>query len=141
MFKNRTYYNFKQSLFQNASFNSFYNLSPFYINNKQLVKLVLYLKRSTKRSNKLQRFFWIFLFPNLPLTKKAKGLRMGKGKGKRILWFTIVRGGSLVFKLINIRKGRLIFFLKRFVMFLNINFKFFFKNYNQRLRISVNDYK
>jgi len=49
-------------------------------NNLNNFKLIL--KKLTKKSNITKRKFWFNLFPQLPLTKKIIGSRMGKGKGK-----------------------------------------------------------
>ena len=81
---------------------------------KQITKFKIFLKRATKRSDKTQRFSWINLFPHLPLTRKPKQSRMGKGKGKMKMWFINLRAGTTLLELRNLRYGRSIFFLKKF---------------------------
>jgi ribosomal protein L16/L10AE len=52
-------------------------------------------------------------FPHLPLTRKPKGVRMGKGKGKLECWFTNISPGSVLIEFKNLRKGRSSFFMKQ----------------------------
>jgi large subunit ribosomal protein L16 len=96
-------------LFGNIGFKS---LSPLTLTSKQLVKFTLALKRSARKSEKTRRFYWIKAFPHLPLTKKPKGVRMGKGKGKRFLWYTTVQSNFFIFELSNIRYGRMLYHSK-----------------------------
>jgi large subunit ribosomal protein L16 len=57
-------------------------LQPLWVNNKQIFRYKLFLKKAAKRSDKTSRKVWFNLFPHLPLTRKVEGSRMGKGKGK-----------------------------------------------------------
>jgi large subunit ribosomal protein L16 len=57
-------------------------LQPIQLSSKHLSKFKLFLKRAVRKSGKTKRFFWFKAFPHLPLTRKAVGSRMGKGKGK-----------------------------------------------------------
>lgn len=57
-------------------------LQPFQISAKRIFRLNLFLKRSARRSDTTKRAFWISVFPHLPLSRKSKGMRMGKGAGK-----------------------------------------------------------
>ena len=41
---------------------------------------------------------WVRVFPHIPVTKKALGVRMGKGKGSVDHFVTNLRAGSLVFE-------------------------------------------
>lgn len=84
--------------------------TPITLSSKQLVKFVLYFKRAARKSEKTRRFYWIKAFPHLPLTKKPKGVRMGKGKGKRFLWYTTIKPNFIIFELSNIRYGRLVYY-------------------------------
>ena len=103
-------------------------LTPLFINSKQIFKYVLYLKRSSRKTTKTKRNYWLQAFPNMPLTKKANGLRMGKGKGKRILWYTIVTSGTILIELKNARFGRMLWYLKHFSFFLNAKLKIEIRN-------------
>lgn len=71
----------------------------------------MFIKKSTKRSEKTLRKFWCTVFPNQPLTKKPQGSRMGKGKGKRITWGLLVKSGFFLYELKNLRFGRGFFYL------------------------------
>ena len=53
------------------------------------------------------------IFPHLPLSRKAKGMRMGKGAGKLSTWFTQLRGGKTIVEFKNLRFGRAIYYSKR----------------------------
>jgi large subunit ribosomal protein L16 len=52
------------------------------------------ITRKTKRKAKI----WIKIFPDLPITKKPTGVRMGKGKGPFSHWGARVRGGNVLFE-------------------------------------------
>lgn len=57
-------------------------LKPAQLTANQLFRFKLFLKRSARKSDRTRRYVWFLAFPHLPLTKKANGVRMGKGKGK-----------------------------------------------------------
>src|SRR5277367_4284157 len=48
-----------------------------------------------KMSDKLQ----ICIFPDMPVTRKSSGVRMGKGKGGIEYWCTTVFSGRIIFEL------------------------------------------
>lgn len=50
--------------------------------------------RKMKKKGKL----WIKIFPDLPITSKPTGIRMGKGKGQISHWTARVRGGTVLFE-------------------------------------------
>ena len=52
------------------------------------------------------------MFPHMPLTKKPKGMRMGKGAGKLNAWQIQICGGVFVFEFRNLRLGRAVHFFK-----------------------------
>lgn len=52
------------------------------------------IARKTKRKAKI----WIKIFPDLPITSKPTGVRMGKGKGQVSHWGARVRGGTVLFE-------------------------------------------
>jgi large subunit ribosomal protein L16 len=53
------------------------------------------IARKTKRKAKL----WIRIFPNLPITSKSIGVRMGGGKGDVSHWAARVRAGTVLFEI------------------------------------------
>lgn len=86
---------------------------PVSLTSTHLSKLKLFLKRATRRGDKTKRKLWFNLFPHLPLTKKPANVRMGKGKGKLKIWFTNVRGGTVLFEYKNLRYGRSVYFFRQ----------------------------
>jgi large subunit ribosomal protein L16 len=50
--------------------------------------------RKMKRKGKI----WIKVFPDLPVTSKPTGVRMGKGKGSVSHWVVRVKGGTVLFE-------------------------------------------
>lgn len=42
---------------------------------------------------------WIRIFPDIPITSKSVGVRMGKGKGQVSHWGTRVCGGNIIFEI------------------------------------------
>ena len=61
---------------------------------KQLEAARQAIARKTKRKVKI----WIRIFPDLPITSKPTGTRMGKGKGQIDHWGAKVRGGTVLFE-------------------------------------------
>lgn len=76
-----------------------------------LFRINMFIKKATKRSEKTLRFFWLTSFTNQPLTRKAQGSRMGKGKGKRFTWGISIKPGILLYELKNVRNGRAAYYL------------------------------
>lgn len=50
--------------------------------------------RKIKRKGKI----WIKIFPDVPITSKPTGVRMGKGKGSVSHWGAKVKGGTVLFE-------------------------------------------
>ena len=88
-------------------------LQSFRFTGKQIFRLFIFLKKSSRKSDKTKRLFWLNAFPHLPLTRKAKGVRMGKGTGKLHSWFTIVRPGAVLVEFANLRSGRAKYFMNQ----------------------------
>jgi large subunit ribosomal protein L16 len=65
------------------------------INSRQIEAARQAIARKIKRKGKI----WIRIFPDLPITSKATGVRMGKGKGQFSHWGARVRGGSVLFEI------------------------------------------
>ena len=57
----------------------------------------LYIKKKIDKK-KTRRIIFGF-FPDLPVTKKSTGLRMGKGKGSIFEWTSILYDGRILFEL------------------------------------------
>jgi large subunit ribosomal protein L16 len=52
------------------------------------------ISRKTKRKAKI----WIRIYPNIPITSKPTGVRMGKGKGQFSHWGARVASGTVLFE-------------------------------------------
>lgn len=88
-------------------------LQPYRVSAKRIFRFKIFLKRATKKPDLTRRSLWVNLFPHLPLTKKTKGMRMGKGIGKLSAWFTQLNGGTFVVEFYNLRRGRSRYFAKQ----------------------------
>ena len=55
------------------------------LSSTNIFRLTLLLKRSSRKGERTKRSFWFNTFPHLPLTRKVKNSRMGKGAGKLAL--------------------------------------------------------
>ena len=88
-------------------------LKPVRVSSKSFFRLKLLLKKSVRKSDFTKRLFWLALFPHLPLSKKPKGMRMGKGIGKLVTWHTLISGGTLLVEFKNLRKGRATYYAKQ----------------------------
>ena len=86
---------------------------PFFINSKKMFRLKIFLKKSSRKTDKTSRRVWVNTFPHIPLTKKVIGSRMGKGKGKLSIWYNKLSIGVIFIELKNLRKGRSTYFLKQ----------------------------
>lgn len=64
------------------------------LNTKQIEAARQSIARKTNRKAKI----WIKIFPDLPITSKPTGVRMGKGKGQLSHWGARVRGGTVLFE-------------------------------------------
>ena len=65
------------------------------INSRQIEAARQAIVRKIKRKGKI----WIKIFPDLPITSKPTGVRMGKGKGQVSHWGARVRGGTVLFEI------------------------------------------
>ena len=64
------------------------------INSRQIEASRQAIVRKMKRKGKI----WIKIFPDLPITSKPTGIRMGKGKGQVSHWAARVRSGTVLFE-------------------------------------------
>ena len=78
------------------------------LNARQIESARRAIVRKTKRKSKL----WIRIFPDLPITKKPTGVRMGKGKGPFSHWGARITGGTTIFELAGANIKQLIIALK-----------------------------
>lgn len=81
-------------------------LQPLWVNNKQIFRFKLFLKKAARRADKTSRKVWFNLFPHIPLTRKVEGSRMGKGKGKLAGWVAHLSPGVNMLEFKNLRSGR-----------------------------------
>lgn len=65
------------------------------LNSRQIEAARQAIVRKLKRKGKI----WIKVFPDLPITSKPTGVRMGKGKGQVSHWGARVRGGTVLFEI------------------------------------------
>lgn len=78
------------------------------INSKQIEAARQAITRKIKRKGKV----WIKIFPDLPITSKSTGVRMGKGKGAVSHWGARVRGGTVLFEVCGINFSTVLTALK-----------------------------
>jgi len=104
-------------------------LQPLKLTSRQIFRYKLFFKKAYKRSDKTLRKVWFNIFPYLPLSKKVKGSRMGKGKGKLASWFSDVPSGIFLVEYKNLRPGRVNYFSKQFQFKLTALVKLKHKNY------------
>jgi large subunit ribosomal protein L16 len=78
------------------------------INTKQIEAARQAIARKIKRKGKI----WIRIFPDIPITVKPTGTRMGKGKGQFSHWGARVRGGTVIFEVCGINVATIFSALK-----------------------------
>jgi large subunit ribosomal protein L16 len=78
------------------------------INSRQIEAARQAIVRKIKRNGKI----WIKIFPDLPITSKPIGIRMGKGKGQVSHWGARVRGGTVLFEVCGINTNTIVAALK-----------------------------
>ena len=88
-------------------------IRPLRMSSRQIFRMKVTLKKAIRKPDLTKRFVWFNAFPHLPLTKKPKGMRMGKGVGKLNAWFTQLSGNAYIFEFKNLRSGRAIKFFKK----------------------------
>lgn len=88
-------------------------LRPLRMSAKRIFRLKVYLKKAVKKPDLTRRRVWFNIFPHMPLTKKPKGTRMGKGSGKLNTWAVSLGGGAFILEFKNLRPGRSRYFFKK----------------------------
>lgn len=78
------------------------------INSNQIEATRQAIARKIKRKGKI----WIKIFPDLPITSKPTGVRMGKGKGQVSHWGARVRGGTVLFEICGVNLDTVVLALK-----------------------------
>lgn len=78
------------------------------INTKQIEAARQAIVRKIKRKGKV----WIRIFPDLPITSKPTGIRMGKGKGQVSHWVAKIRGGTILFEICGVNINTVLTALK-----------------------------
>ncbi len=76
-------------------------LNSFKITAKHIEAIKKAIIRIVKRKFKYKTKLKINLFPDLPMTKKSSGIRMGKGKGNVAYWCFLVKKGRILFEFDN----------------------------------------
>ena len=110
-------------------------LRPLRVSSKGFFRLKLFLKRSVRKSDVTKRAFWLALFPHLPLSKKPKGMRMGKGVGKLSTWHTFVSGGTFLIEFKNLRKGRAVYYAHQVTKRLTIPTQVYIRHADSPLKL------
>ena len=70
-------------------------LEPAWITSNQIEAARIAMTRYTKRGGQV----WIKIFPDMPVTKKPMGTRMGSGKGAPEYWVAVVKPGRVMFEI------------------------------------------
>ena len=70
-------------------------VEPGWITGNQIEAARIAMTRYTKRSGQV----WIKIFPDKPVSKKARGVRMGSGKGAPEYWVAVVKAQKVMFEI------------------------------------------
>lgn len=69
-------------------------LEPGWVSARQIEAARRAIVRAMRRRGK----FWIRIFPDKPITRKAAETRMGKGKGNVEYWASVIKPGRIMFE-------------------------------------------
>ena len=75
-------------------------LEPCWMTSRQIEAARRAIVRHMKRSGK----YWIRVFPDKPVTKRAAETRMGSGKGAVDHWVAVVKPGRILFEVTGVRE-------------------------------------
>ena len=75
-------------------------MEPCWMTSRQIEAARRAIVRHMKRSGK----YWIRIFPDKPVTKKAAETRMGSGKGAVDHWVAVVKPGRILFEVSGVRE-------------------------------------
>jgi len=81
------------------------------ISGKRIFRMKIFLKRAARKGDRTSRFMWFLAFPHIPLTRKGKGSRMGKGSGKLSAWFVHLKPGVVLVEFKHLRPGRAFYYI------------------------------
>ncbi len=70
-------------------------MEPAWITSNQIEAARIAMTRYIKRGGQV----WIKIFPDMPVTKKPMGTRMGSGKGAPEYWVAVVKPGRVMFEI------------------------------------------
>lgn len=70
-------------------------MKPAWITSNQIEAARIAMTRYIKRGGQV----WIKIFPDMPVTKKPMGTRMGSGKGAPEYWVAVVKPGRVMFEI------------------------------------------
>jgi large subunit ribosomal protein L16 len=73
-------------------------LGSFRLSAKHIETVKKVIVRVVKRKFKYKTKLVLNVFPDLPITKKSSGVRMGKGKGNIDYWCFLVKAGRVLFE-------------------------------------------
>ena len=76
-------------------------MEPCWMTSRQIEAARRALVRHMKRSGK----YWIRIFPDKPVTKRAAESRMGSGKGAVDHWVAVVKPGRILFELSGVQES------------------------------------
>lgn len=99
-------------------------------------RYLIFIKRITKRAEKTSRKFWINFRVSIPLIKKSKGSRMGKGRSKPYTWVSKIISGFCIVEFRGLRYGRFLYYFRIFNNILSA--KLSKKIYNLKLNFDLN---
>lgn len=85
------------------------------------------IRKNIIRKMKRLGFLWIRIFPDIPISSKPSGNRMGKGKGNISFWAARIKKGQILFELSGLSFENAKIFLKSASKKLPIKTKFIFK--------------
>ncbi len=73
---------------------------PAWITSNQIEAARIAMTRYIKRGGQV----WIKIFPDMPVTKKPMGTRMGSGKGAPEYWVAVVKPGRVMFEIAGVNE-------------------------------------
>nr|AZJ16602.1 ribosomal protein L16 [Rhopalocnemis phalloides] len=97
-----------------------------YMTSKQITTIKNFILFNSKK-NKI----WFRIFPNIPVTSKLKGMRMGSGKGYLKLWIANIKLNQIIFEINNyilIKNIKII--ISKLSFPIKIKYKFNYENQN-----------
>ena len=86
-----------------------------YFTNKHLHRLIFFIKKLNKKKKYNFKRIWFPYFPIIPIFKKSRNARMGKGKGSRINWKIILYPFTSIIESKNTRIGRFVKYITIFI--------------------------